>query len=165
MTTPNHILPDLLRGRGAHVDPVASLEGISADLAGERLVPSSHTIWELVWHMNYWMDYELRSFTGPEAAYPQHASASWPEAATPPSEHAWREETARFRRHVDQLSQWAERAMLEGIGGRVAHPGKGETIQDVLWQVVAHNSYHIGQVALLRRMAGQWPPPGGGDTW
>ena len=28
-----------------------------------------------------------------------------------------------------------------------------------------HNSYHAGQIALLRRQAGAWPPERGGDTW
>ena len=158
---PNRTLQDLLRGRGAHVDPAACLEGIGADLAGQRVAPGSHTIWQLVWHMNYWMDYELRTLNGPEASYPQHAFDSWPVETAPASEDAWRGETARFRHQVDQLSHWARRAVLEGVAGRVVHPGKGETVQDVLWQMVAHNSYHIGQVALLRRMAGHWPPAGG----
>jgi hypothetical protein len=26
-------------------------------------------------------------------------------------------------------------------------------------------SYHVGQIALLRRQAGAWPPERGGDTW
>lgn len=28
-----------------------------------------------------------------------------------------------------------------------------------------HDSYHVGQVVMMRRMMGLWPPPGGGDTW
>jgi len=28
-----------------------------------------------------------------------------------------------------------------------------------------HGTYHLGQVVLIRRMLGAWPPPGGGDTW
>jgi uncharacterized damage-inducible protein DinB len=39
------------------------------------------------------------------------------------------------------------------------------TVHTALWEIVAHNSYHIGQVALLRRQAGAWPPERGGDTW
>jgi uncharacterized damage-inducible protein DinB len=34
-----------------------------------------------------------------------------------------------------------------------------------VWQITAHNSYHAGQIALLRRQAGAWPPERGGDTW
>jgi uncharacterized damage-inducible protein DinB len=39
------------------------------------------------------------------------------------------------------------------------------TLEAVLWQMVAHNSYHVGQIALMRRALGAWPPRGGGDTW
>jgi len=39
------------------------------------------------------------------------------------------------------------------------------TLEAVLWQMVAHNSYHTGQIAMIRRMLGAWPPRGGGDTW
>ena len=39
------------------------------------------------------------------------------------------------------------------------------TLEAVLWQMVAHNSYHLGQIALLRRALGAWPPRAGGDSW
>jgi len=39
------------------------------------------------------------------------------------------------------------------------------TLEAVLWQMVAHTSYHTGQIAMLRRALGVWPPRGGGDTW
>ena len=39
------------------------------------------------------------------------------------------------------------------------------TLEAVLWQMVAHNSYHVGQIAMIRRMLGAWPPRGGGDSW
>ena len=39
------------------------------------------------------------------------------------------------------------------------------SLEAVLWQMVAHNSYHVGQIAMIRRMLGAWPPRAGGDTW
>jgi uncharacterized damage-inducible protein DinB len=162
MTARDH--QELLRGRGAHADPVACVEGLSAEVAGRSLPGTVHTIWELVWHMNYWMDYELASMEGTEPRYPVHASESWPTTPAPPTGAAWLEETTRFRRHIDLLHDWARRAAL-GEGTRVIHAAKDESLQLVLWQMVAHNSYHTGQVALLRRAFGFWPPAAGGDTW
>lgn len=162
---PSRVLLDLLRGRGAHVDPVACVKGLSAELAGRPLPGAPHTIWQLVWHMNYWMAYELASLEGPEERYPDHADESWPVAAGPPSESAWEAEVERFHRHVDQLGDWVGRATSKGVGTRIAHRARGETVQDVLWQMAVHNSYHTGQVALLRRAFAAWPPAGGGDTW
>ena len=64
---------ELLRGKGAHVDPVASLEHVSAAVAGRKMEGYPHSVWQIVGHMNYWMDYELRRITGQRPAYPEHA--------------------------------------------------------------------------------------------
>ena len=50
----------------------------------------------------------------------------------------------------------------------IAHGGDRKvagSLEAVLWQLVAHNSYHTGQIAMIRRSLGVWPPRGGGDTW
>jgi hypothetical protein len=39
------------------------------------------------------------------------------------------------------------------------------TLEAVIWQMIAHNSYHTEQIAMMRQMLGGWPPRGGGDTW
>jgi uncharacterized damage-inducible protein DinB len=31
--------------------------------------------------------------------------------------------------------------------------------------MVAHTSYHVGQIAMIRRVLGAWPPGAGGDSW
>jgi uncharacterized damage-inducible protein DinB len=49
-----------------------------------------------------------------------------------------------------------------------AHDGDRQvagTLEAVFMQMVAHNSYHVGQIAMLRQALGAWPPRGGGDTW
>jgi uncharacterized damage-inducible protein DinB len=162
---PKDILLDLLRGRGSHVDPVAVVDGLTAELAGRPLPGAQHTIWQLVWHMNYWMEYELRSLAGPEVPYPEGAAESWPAASSPSDEAEWRDEVVRFRRQVEAFAAWGRRVALDAALDQPVHPAQGERVSDVLWQMVAHNSYHAGQVALIRRAFGAWPPAGGGDTW
>jgi uncharacterized damage-inducible protein DinB len=46
-----------------------------------------------------------------------------------------------------------------------SHKERAATLEAVLWQLVAHNSYHVGQIAMIRRALGAWPPRAGGDTW
>lgn len=164
MNVSDRTLRDLVHGTGAHVDPVACVAGISAAVAGRMLPGTPHTIWQLVWHMNYWMDYELRSIDGPEVPYPTEAAASWPQPE-PPSPGAWQDEMVRFSRLIARLVQWVEDITAGTDSSRLVHPSKGETMSDVLWQMAAHNSYHTGQVVLLRRALGAGSPTGGGDTW
>src|SRR4029450_4220177 len=71
----------LLRGKGAHADTVACVSGLGPELAGKRVVGIEHTIWQLLAHMNYWMDYELRSIAGPDVPYPEHAAEGRPTTA------------------------------------------------------------------------------------
>lgn len=155
----------LLRGKGAHADTIGCVSGLSPEIAGRRIPGIEHTIWQLLVHMNYWMDYELRSIAGPEVRYPEHAAESWPNSGGPASGSALADEVRRFADQIKQLSDLAGRLSDSQLRSRVVHPAKQETVEDVLWQMVAHNSYHIGQVATLRRAFGAWPPADGGDTW
>jgi uncharacterized damage-inducible protein DinB len=155
----------LLRGKGAHADTVGCVSGMNPEIAGQRIPGIEHTIWQLLVHMNYWMDYELHSIAGPEVPYPEHAAVSWPNADGPASAFALTDEAGRFADQIKQLSDLASRLNDDQLRSRVVHPAKLETVEDVLWQMVAHNSYHIGQVATLRRAFGAWPPAEGGDTW
>ncbi|HTO72765.1 MAG TPA: DinB family protein [Gemmatimonadales bacterium] len=156
------VLEALLRGFGAHADPVASFDGLTLEQAGARPAGIEQSIWQLLWHLNYWMDYELRSIRGPEVPYPEHAALSWPVDPHPPDLAAWERERRRF---ADQLERLAAVSRSSDEVTRVVHPAMNESVGDVLWQMVAHNSYHIGQVVQLRRAMGAWPPAAGGDTW
>jgi uncharacterized damage-inducible protein DinB len=56
----------------------------------------------------------------------------------------------------------------EGWPGEEAPADAAEwetTALQAIQAIAAHNSYHLGQIVLIRRMLGAWPPPGGGDSW
>jgi len=168
MTMPEPILIELLYGKGAHANPLACVEDLTAELAGRRVENLPHSIHQIVWHMNFWMDYELRRIRGDKPRYPDHASESWP-AAAPPEEAAWKKEIARFSELLGVLAAMAQvdsNALSREVPAM--HPNqevRTSTVLAILWQTLAHNSYHIGQIALVRRALGAWPPREGGDSW
>jgi uncharacterized damage-inducible protein DinB len=162
-------LIELLYGKGAHANPLACVEDVSLELAGKRAEPYPHSIRQLVAHMNYWMQYELRRIRGEAPVYPSHAAESWPADGAPGSEGEWREAVTQFN---DLLAQLA--ALAESKPGALAHDvdathpdhaKHSSSLLAVLWQTLVHNSYHVGQIAMLRRALGAWPPRGGGDSW
>jgi hypothetical protein len=156
-------LTDLLRGKGAHVDPIAAVEDLPWELAAGRVAHLPHTIWQQLGHENYWMDHELRSIEGPELPLPKHAALSWPAADGPTDEVAWQHELGFLRTNLAQLATLAD-AQASTLA-RIVHPKSGQTVEAILWLLVAHNSYHTGQIVQLRQALGAWPPPGGGVTW
>lgn len=163
------VLTELLRGKGAHVDTIACVEDISAEDAARRVPGFPHSIAHLVFHMNYWMDYELRRIRGEKPLYPEHNSESFPPTSDPVDSEEWdqlRERLAELLRQFSQLAKSSPQELQREIES--LHEGDKKvagTLEAVLWQMVAHNSYHAGQIALIRRALGAWPPPGGGDTW
>ena len=160
---------ELLRGKGAHADPVASLADVPASAAGRLVAGYPHSIWQMVSHMNYWMDYELRRISGARPAYPEHAIESWPAAGAPPSEDDWSQERGRFNgllRKFEELSASEPQVLSASVEAiAAAEASQSSTVQAVLWQTLVHNSYHMGQIALLLRCFNLWPPKAGGDTW
>jgi len=162
-------LRELVYGKGAHVDPIACVEDISAEVAARTVEGYPHSIWQIVEHMNYWMEYDQRKVAGESPPYPGHAIESWPVHPQPASEDQWQAATQRLGRLLARLAALAESdsATLERtvIDVGPAPSPRQSTVHAMLWQVATHNSYHVGQIALLRRQLRSWPPRRGGDTW
>ena len=149
-----------LEGRGAHVLTANVFDGLDWRLAGDQPSGSPYTVWQLLSHMIYWQDFGLSLVHGIEPEKPPHASDSWPGGAAPESEQAWLNAVARFKAG---LAESRREAQQDAGAPTATHPDK--TRAERLTATASHNSYHAGQVTLLRRMLGSWPPPGGGDTW
>jgi uncharacterized damage-inducible protein DinB len=167
-------LRELVYGKGAHVDPVACVEDISAELAVRTVAGYPHSVWQIVEHMNYWMDYDLRTIVGESRPYPEKAMESWlrnpnPDVDGREADRQWQATVRRFSDLLSRLARLTESDAAE-LARKVRKLGPAQSSQEstvhaMLWQIVAHNSYHAGQIAVLRRQFGAWPPRRGGDTW
>jgi uncharacterized damage-inducible protein DinB len=164
MARASEALLELLCGKGAHVDPIGCVEDLSAELSERRISGFPHSIADLVFHMNYWMNYELKRIRGEKPKYPEHNAESFP--GTPQNWEQLKRDLSWFLAEFASLAQSPREELDRQVES--IHPGDKQqsgTLEAVLWQMVAHNSYHIGQIAMLRRMLGAWPPKSGGDTW
>ncbi len=160
-------LTELLRGKGAHADPLACVEDIDASIAQRHIDGFPHSIAELVFHMNYWMSYELGRIRGEKPKYPEHNAESFP--SSQPDAEVW----MRLKRDLAWLlSEYAAlaRSPRAELDREIESVHEGDkkvagTLEAVLCQIIAHNSYHTGQIAMIRRVLNSWPPKAGGDTW
>ena len=155
-------LSELLRGKGAHADPLACVDDVSPELAERRVEAFPHSIADLVFHMNYWMNYELKRIRGEKPGYPEHNSESFPSG--PQNWDHLRRDLSWFLQEFAKLAQ-SERFEMDREIESIHAGDKSNTLESILWQMVAHNSYHTGQIATLRRALNAWPPKAGGDTW
>ena len=162
-------LLELIHGKGAHADVLMSVRGLSADQASRTIPVLPHSIWQIVSHMNFWMRYEFKRVAGTPDPYPKTASLGWPAVSENPDEEQWKREVVDFEGLISRMEKLAG-ADVETLEKEIAptHPADRQldrSIRGLLWQLVAHNSYHVGQVVFLRQAIGSWPPPSGADTW
>jgi uncharacterized damage-inducible protein DinB len=164
-----HTLIELLHGKGVHANSIACVEDLSPALAARTIDGFPHSVWQLLSHMNFWMDYEIQRIAGHPPQYPEHAAGSWLPDPAPPSETAWANGVARFRELIDtliRLAQSDEQELSREVQpAHTQQAGYSSSARAILWQTMAHNTYHIGQIAMLRRCLNAWPPRTGGDTW
>ncbi len=162
-------LTELLHGKGAHADPIACVEDLSAELAHRRVTGFPHSIAQLIFHMNYWMDYELRRIRGQKPLYPAHNSESFPRDSQAADPQEWERLRRDFAWFLAEYAKLAESPRGE-LDRQIESVHEGDTkvsgtLESVVWQMVTHNSYHTGQIAMIRRVLGAWPPQAGGDSW
>jgi hypothetical protein len=130
------------------------LRGVTAAQAAFRLHPDRHNIWELVVHCAYWKYTVARLLLGePRGSFPLTGS-NWfvRPAAGQSSEKAWRDDRvlldAQHARLVEAVAGLADRDL-----DRVP-TGSKHTVRRLVTGVAAHDLYHAGQVAMLKRSTG-----------
>ncbi len=147
-----------LSGEGAHAPAETAFEGLEWQLAGGRPQETQHSIFQVLNHLIYWNEWVLDWLDGKKPAIPRHASGSWPGGAAPGDRQEWDQAVERFSKGLQELHRREQdRDLFEKRGKK--------TPLEMLQTIASHNSYHIGQVVLLRRLVGSWPPPSGGLTW
>lgn len=162
MTTTSEALRSVvlqsLSGRGAHALVRDAVDGLDWEAAGESAGGGAHTVFQIVNHLVYWHDFALAWIDGGKPVTPEHAAESWPGGEAPETEAAWGDAVRRFLAGLGGLEERArELELFEDRGPK--------TVLEILQLIASHNSYHVGQIAGLRRALGAWPPPGGGATW
>jgi hypothetical protein len=143
----------LLAGRLEHEPPSKILHGISPEDAMRVIEDLPYTIAGLVAHLSFWQQRRLRAARGEQLDYPDDfvlGTTDFP----PVSAREWQALCAGF------LQSLAELVELSRDTERMeAMPFEDRDGGFTLASHALHNTYHLGQIVLMRRLLGIWPPP------
>ena len=144
------------------IAPARALEGLTTEEAERRLSPA-HSIAEIVAHLAFWQDWFRERCEGGTEPMAAAAALGW----VAPSPGAWPEVRARFLEGLERLVVLGSQADVNRpVEPPLEFPPIAHyTVGDSLVHVANHNAHHLGQVVLLRRLIGRWPPPSGSWTW
>ncbi len=142
----------LLRDGGAHAGFEQAIGDWPVQLAGAKVANFPHTAWMLLEHLRI-AQWDILEFS----RNPKHKSPAWPEgywptSDAPPNEKAWNDSIASFQKDL--------RAMEQLVANPRAYLyaklpwGNGQTLLREVLLLADHNSYHLGQLIMLRKCIG-----------
>jgi hypothetical protein len=147
-------LVNLLRGGAAHLDFDAAIAELPATLRGAKVPGVPHTPWRLLEHLRI-AQWDILEFSrNPKHVSPPFPDGYWPEHDSPPNQAAWEQSAAAFRADLQAMQDLVADPASD-LFARIPH-GQGQTLLREALLVADHNSYHLGQLILLRRALGAW---------
>lgn len=127
------------------------LRGVTPEQAAWRPAPKRHSIWELTLHLAYWKCAVRRNLEAlPRGTFPR-SPANWPTVPKPASASRWKADRTLLRSEHAQLVG----AVRAFDPARLDEPtGHSESFRfvDLLFGIVSHDLYHVGQIQVLKRM-------------
>lgn len=129
------------------------LADVSAEQAASKPLAGAHSIWELVLHVAAWQAFVTRAVEGePMPPWELPDEENWPPVSDA-SEAAWREAVTSLADGGKRLRDALRNLSDDDLDKIVA--GREYSFYFMLHGVVQHSGYHAGQIALLKKAAGQ----------
>ena len=146
-----HVLK-LLSGGEAHADLDAAVGDWPVQLAGAKIANFPHTAWMLLEHMRI-AQWDILEFSrNPKHVSPKWPEGYWPTSEAPATEKAWTTAIAEFKKDMRAMEQLV--ANIKSDLYAKFPWGDGQTLLREALLVADHNSYHLGQLVMLRKCMG-----------
>lgn len=155
---------ELLTDTFAYLAPARALEGLAAEAADRRVDGASHSIAEIVAHLDFWQRWFCARCEGVDEPMVTSAASGWPTVAA----GTWTTIEGQFLAGLERLAAIGDDAsrLERRLTPAIPFPPLANyTVRDALVHVATHNAHHLGQVIVLRQLMGFWPPPSGSWTW
>ena len=139
----------------AHADWKRGLAGIAAKYRGAKFTGAPYSAWELLEHVRIAQWDILEFCRDPKHVSPDWPSGYWPKTPAPPNAAAWDESVKAFEGDVMAMTKFIGDPKTD-LFTPLPH-GTGQTVLREALLLADHNSYHLGQLVLLRRLLVVWP--------
>jgi DinB superfamily len=144
----------LLEGGHAHTSFDDAVAGYPKDRVGIRPEGAPHSAWELLEHMRIAQNDILRFSVSADYVSPDWPEGYWPRSPAPEQEGDWAKSVRVFRKDLAEfigLIRDPSRDLYKKFPW-----GSGQTLMREALLIADHNSYHLGQLVLVRRLLGVW---------
>jgi len=144
----------LLTGKRAHVDFETAFSDLPLELQGKRPAGVPHSAWQLLEHLRI-AQWDILEFSrNPRHVSPKFPKGYWPDGVAPPEPTSWDRSVSGFRSDLEAFLRLVEDPATDPYAPIPG--GTGQTVLREALLIADHNSYHLGQLVLLRRLLEAW---------
>ena len=146
----------LLEWEDAHANFSSAVAGLPEALRGKQPSGLPYSPWQLLEHLRITQHDILDFCVNPKYEELSWPKDYWPPSAEPPSRDAWARSISAFERDRAALQQLSRNPAVN-LESTIPH-GQGQTYLRELLLAADHAAYHIGELIVVRRLLGAWPP-------
>lgn len=132
-----------------------ALHGVTAAEAAWRSSENSNSIWQIVNHLIFWNEDVIHRIKGTENPYkPENNEETFGNPGNQEDEIRWIQTVQRLNEVMNKLKTVI--ADLEDEKLKTLYAANRYSIERLLSNIMMHDSYHIGQIVLLRKLQSSW---------
>ncbi len=131
---------------------LGALRGLSPEVAAWKPYPDLHNIWAFALHVAYWNYAVRRRLTGEARGGFPRTPSNFPDVPSKATKAAWNEDRHLVKEQHDLLVRALEAfdpSRLDEYAGIETKT----TNADLITGIVLHDTYHAGQIQMLKRLA------------
>jgi|WetSurMetagenome_2_1015567.scaffolds.fasta_scaffold358125_2 hypothetical protein len=148
------VLALLLDGGLVHSHLDYAVKRFPERLMNTRIENIPYSPWQLLEHMRISQSDTLKMITKKGYNPSRWPEGYWPSRHKTANKAAWKKTVASINKDLSTLNK-----IVNSPGTDLFHQNpKGQTILREIISIADHNSHHLGQLILLRRALGAWPP-------
>jgi hypothetical protein len=147
-------LLESLRGGSAHADLDTCVDGLPPQFYGSKPDGAPHSAWELLEHLRFTLHDLLVFSTDSHYLAPKWPDDYWPTEEAPESPEQWQTSVKALKADIAEFEELI-RNPATNLFAKIPW-GEGQTFLREVLLAADHNSYHLGQLAMLRKQLGAW---------
>jgi hypothetical protein len=147
-------LVDLITKANAHVSFKQAITGIPFEQVGIKPQNLPYNIWMLVEHLRIAQADILDFSINPQYKELKWPEEYWPTNEVPANEGEWQKSLDQIRKDMNTFIDLLEAPNVD-LYTPFAH-GSGQNLIREALLIADHNSYHTGEIVLIRRLLGNW---------
>ena len=124
------------------------VEGLTLEQALWKPSEDRHCIWNVVKHIIFWKTYAIAYIR--KTQKPDYEKDNWSKLPDAPSVNDWQNELKLLKENHDEFKN-----LIRNFGAELFNTENKEA--NYIREIINHDSYHSGQIGLLRVMQGLKP--------